>query len=80
MVDSPVTEPQDGDMAFYGKNAAGVLVLVSHAGARVNHWVTYVKHQGTWWCLDSVRPASFQRNPFHHQSDRHTIMQIWFKD
>ena len=43
-----------------------------------NHWITYVKKSHIWWCLDLMLNASFQQNPFDHQSNELTIMQLWF--
>ena len=87
MVTTPVLEPQDGDAAFFGKICAGVLVHqrpppppTPEQQQQTGHWITYVKFQGTWWCLDSVRNASFQQSPFAHQTPLQTIMQLWFKD
>lgn len=76
-----MSEPQDGDAAFYGKNCAAALVHQRQEQNRQSgHWMTYVKVQGTWWCLDSVGDAAFQQSPFDHQTPLHTIMQLWFKD
>ena len=73
LVTTPVTEPQDGDAAFFGKTC--VAVLVNTPG----HWIAYVKVASSWWCLDSVRDAAFEQNPFHHQSANRRIMQLWLK-
>ena len=48
MVTTPVTEPQDGDAAFFGKNC--IAALVNTPG----HWITYVKIASSWWCLRIV--------------------------
>ena len=74
MVTTPIAEAWDGDASFYGKRCVAVLVSTP------NHWMVYVKVEQNWWCLDSVQTASFLRNPFHHQSARHIIMQMWFSD
>jgi len=37
-----------------------------------------VKKSHIWWCLDLMLNASFQQNPFDHQSNELTIIQLWF--
>ena len=72
MITTSIREPQDGDLAFFGKTCVAALVF------KPNHWITYVKKSHIWWCLDSMLNASFQQNPFDHQSNELTIMQLWF--
>ena len=54
--------------------------LVSVMCHQPNHWVTYRKVQGQWWCQDSATPDRIQRrNPFLQQH-RHTIDLLAFKE
>jgi len=69
---TPIVEPGDGDVAFYGKNCVAALVF------KPGHWVVYAKVGRIWWCLDSMQNASFEQNPFDHQTQQQIINQLWF--
>ena len=65
---SALVEPQAGDPVWGGREVVAALTFSP------GHWVTYLRHQGVWWRVDSGGPGTVvQANPFRDQSHHISI-------
>jgi len=73
-VTSPVEEPQARDLVWGGREVVAALTFSP------GHWVTYLRHQGVWWRVDSAAGGTVvQASPFGDQNNRITIDVLAFR-
>jgi hypothetical protein len=76
---NPIAEPPDDDPAWPDMDLVGA-VTHSGGGARGGrgHWVTYIRRNQIWWCIDTQTNNIVPINPFTVQQHL-TIDLLLFK-